>query len=92
MALELAPHNIRVNCYCPGIHATAMWDHIDEYLGRAKSLPPGGTIKKFSDELIALRRTGKAEDVAKVVSFLAGDDAEYITGQSINVDGGIVLT
>ncbi|KAF4121481.1 Short-chain dehydrogenase [Geosmithia morbida] len=70
MAMEMAPHGIRVNCFCPGIHATAMWDYIDHHLGRLNSLPKGGTIQKFTDEYIALKRTGQPEDVAKLIAII----------------------
>lgn len=92
MAMEMAPHGIRVNAYCPGIHATKMWDDIDDALGKINGRPKGESIKSFTKDLIALRRTGEPEDVAKLVSFLASEDSEYITGQSINIDGGIIMT
>lgn len=92
MALEMAPYGIRVNAYCPGIHATKMWEEVDEGLGKIQGRPKGESIKKYTQELIALGRTGVPEDVAKLVNFLASDEAEYITGQSIIVDGGIILT
>lgn len=92
MAMELAPHGIRVNAFCPGIHATKMWELIDDHMGRIQGRPKGASLKKFTQENIALKRTGEPEDVAKLVSFLASDDAEYMTGQSINIDGGIIFT
>lgn len=49
-------------------------------------------IKKYTGELIALGRTSVPEDVSKLVSFLAGPDSEYVTGQTLIVDGGIILT
>lgn len=90
--MEMAPHGIRVNAYCPGIHATKMWDDIDEALGRIDGREKGESYKKYTKDLIALGRTGEPEDVAKLVSFLASDDSEYITGQNILVDGGIIFT
>lgn len=92
MAMEMAPHGIRVNAYCPGIHDTKMWEEVDSKLGELQGRPKGESIKKYTKELIALGRTGEPEDVAKLVGFLASDEAEYITGQSIMIDGGIIMT
>lgn len=97
-AMELAEYNITSNCYCPGIVGTAMWDLIDEELGKSRGdklgtvIKKGETIKKYTDELIALGRVSVPEDVAKLVSFLSSRDSDYITGQSHVVDGGIVFT
>ena len=92
MAMEMAPHGIRVNAYCPGIHDTKMWEEVDERLGELQGRPKGESIKKYTQDLIALGRTGVPEDVAKLVNFLASEEAEYITGQSMIVDGGIIFT
>lgn len=91
-AMEMAPHKIRVNAYAPGIVGTAMWDLIDEELGKLSGAKKGDTIKKYSGELIALGRTSVPEDVSNVVSFLAGPDSDYVTGQTLVVDGGIIFT
>lgn len=90
--MEMARHKITVNAYAPGIVGTAMWDLIDEELGKIDGRKKGETIKKYTDELIALGRTSVPEDVAKVVSFLSGPDSEYVTGQTLLVDGGIIFT
>ncbi|KAK9327777.1 hypothetical protein V1520DRAFT_258490, partial [Lipomyces starkeyi] len=89
-ATEVATHNITVDACAPGIVGTAMWDLIDEELGKLKDVKKGDTMKKYS-EMIALGRTSVSEDVSKVVSFLAGPNSEYVTGQTIVVDGGIVF-
>ncbi|TKA74631.1 hypothetical protein B0A55_05963 [Friedmanniomyces simplex] len=91
-AMEMAEHNITVNAYAPGIVGTAMWDLIDEELGKKKGAEKGETIAKYSGELIALGRVSVPEDVAKLVSFLASGDSDYITGQTQVVDGGIIMT
>ncbi|EOD52750.1 putative acetoin dehydrogenase (diacetyl reductase) protein [Neofusicoccum parvum UCRNP2] len=92
MAMEMAAHKITVNAYAPGIVGTAMWDLIDEELGKTTGAKKGDTIKKYTKELIALGRTSVPEDVSKTVGFLAGPDSEYMTGQTIVVDGGIIYT
>jgi NAD(P)-dependent dehydrogenase (short-subunit alcohol dehydrogenase family) len=91
-AMELAEHNITCNCYAPGIVGTNMWDLIDEKLGERSNKPKGETIDKYVNDLIALKRVSVPEDVAKLVSYLAGKDSDYVTGQCIVVDGGIIFT
>lgn len=97
-AMEVAEHNITANAYAPGIVGTAMWDLIDEELGKQRGeklgevIKKGETIKKYTDELIALGRVSVPEDVAKLVSFLGSRDSDYITGQTMIVDGGIIFT
>lgn len=89
-AKELAPHGITVNAYCPGIVDTAMWEQIDESLGGYLGLERGQAMQQYS-QLIALGRVQTPEDVAGFVSFLAGRDSDYMTGQSVMIDGGIVM-
>ncbi|EMF14961.1 NAD(P)-binding protein [Sphaerulina musiva SO2202] len=91
-AMEMAEYNITVNAYAPGIVGTAMWDLIDEKLGEKTGAQKGDTIKKYTGELIALKRTSTPEDVAKLVSFLGSSDSNYVTGQTQVVDGGIIFT
>ncbi|KAH7232025.1 hypothetical protein B0J15DRAFT_433004 [Fusarium solani] len=91
-AMEMAPHKITVNAYAPGIVGTAMWDLIDEELAKVHGAKKGDMIKKHSDDLISLGRTSVPEDVAKMVSFLSGPDSDYVTGQTLVVDGGIIFT
>jgi 3-oxoacyl-[acyl-carrier protein] reductase len=79
LAKEVAPYNIRVNVVAPGFIATDMTASLDSKL-REKSL-----------NAIPLRRFGTAQDVAELVSFLASSRAGYITGQVLQVDGGILL-
>lgn len=89
-AKELAKYKITVNAYCPGIAKTKMWDRIDEEMVKySDDLKPGEAFEKFSSE-IALKRYQIPEDVANLVSFLASDDSDYITGQAIVTDGGLV--
>lgn len=90
-AKELAAHQIRVNAYCPGVAGTSMWDRIDEEMVKYYDhMKPGDAFKEFSDAIL-LGRSQEPEDVANLVSFLASDDSDYITGQSIITDGGIVF-
>ncbi|MGU3575538.1 acetoin reductase [Brucellaceae bacterium C25G] len=88
-AKEYASAGITVNAYCPGIVGTDMWVEIDERFSELTGAPKGETYKKYV-EGIALGRAQTPEDVAALVAFLASDDSDYITGQAILTDGGIV--
>jgi meso-butanediol dehydrogenase/(S,S)-butanediol dehydrogenase/diacetyl reductase len=89
-AKELAKHRITVNAYCPGIVGTDMWDLIDERMSAYNGNAKGETLEQYS-QLIALGRVQTPEDVAGFVSYLAGRDADYMTGQAVMIDGGIVM-
>lgn len=88
-AKEFASSGITVNAYCPGIVGTDMWVEIDERFSEITGAPKGETYKKYVDG-IALGRAQTPDDVAALVAFLASDDSDYITGQAILTDGGIV--
>jgi meso-butanediol dehydrogenase / (S,S)-butanediol dehydrogenase / diacetyl reductase len=90
-AKELAQHKITVNAYCPGIVGTDMWDLIDEKMGPYLGNERGETLAQYS-QLITLGRVQTPEDVAAFVSYLAGPDSDYMTGQSVMIDGGIVMS
>jgi len=88
-ARELAADGITVNAYAPGIVGTDMWVEIDRRFAELTGTPVGATYKKYV-EGIALGRAETPDDVAGLVSYLAGPDAGYMTGQSPLIDGGIV--
>lgn len=90
-AQELAPKGITVNAYAPGIVGTGMWDLIDRELGKINGKPVGQNLSE-NVKAIALGRIETPEDVAKVVSFFAGPDSDYVTGQTLIVDGGILYS
>ncbi|MCH4170690.1 MAG: acetoin reductase [Lactobacillus sp.] len=87
-AQELAKDHITVNAYAPGIVLTPMWDLIDKRMSEIHDVPIGDSLQKFIDG-IALGRGETPQDVAGLVSFLASEKANYITGQTMIVDGGI---
>ncbi len=89
-AQALAPHRITSNCVCPGAVETAMWEQIDREWGALEALGPGEAWKRRIRG-IPLGRPERPEDVAAVVAFLAGRDSDYMTGQALNVDGGLVM-
>ncbi|MDG2326917.1 MAG: SDR family NAD(P)-dependent oxidoreductase [Halioglobus sp.] len=90
LALELAKTGIRVNCVSPGSHDT---DMMDGTIARATELYqlPDGAFKQQLEEFIPMGRQGKVSELASVVSFMCSQDASYVTGQTINVDGGARL-
>ncbi|MGH3086716.1 MAG: acetoin reductase [Rubrobacteraceae bacterium] len=91
-AQEWAEHGITVNAYCPGIVDTAMWELIDEEIGKLQGAEKGEVMQQFADSLITLGRVQTPEDVASFVSYLASKDSDYMTGQSVMIDGGIIFS
>jgi len=87
MALALAEHKINVNAIAPGIVDTPFWAEVDRQFARLMNLPEGEP-KRRATATIPLGRIEQPEDVAGVAAFLASSDADYITQQCINVDGG----
>lgn len=88
-AKEYASDGITVNAYCPGIVGIAMWVEIDKGMAEITGAKVGATYERYV-EGIALGRAQTPEDVAATVSFLAGPDSDYITGQALITDGGLV--
>ena len=79
LAKEIASRNILVNAVAPGFIETNMTDVLKD------------DVKQEIAKNIPLKRMGTTQDVANVVKFLASDDSSYITGQVINVDGGMLM-
>lgn len=81
MAVELAPHGIRVNCVCPGVIDTPMLRLMDD----------ADAGERYLRESVPLGRLGTAKEVARAIAFLASDEASYITGVALPIDGGATL-
>jgi NAD(P)-dependent dehydrogenase (short-subunit alcohol dehydrogenase family) len=86
-ALALAPYNINVNAVCPGVVPTPMWDQIDQDRANLFGAKPGEAIATFVNT-VPLKRAATPADIGGVVAFFCSADADYITGQALNVDGG----
>ena len=85
IALEVAERGIRINAVCPGIIVdTSMRDEIEEY--NAGHGMPDVTVRSQG---IPMKRAGTPEDIARVVAFLLSEESGYMTGQAINVTGGL---
>ena len=95
LATVLAEHNINVNCICPGVIYTPLWDgyaaQFTRLLPKAKGMTPREYFDKFVVPRVPLKREQTQEDIGRAVVFLVSDDARNITGQSLNVDGGTVM-
>jgi meso-butanediol dehydrogenase/(S,S)-butanediol dehydrogenase/diacetyl reductase len=90
MAFELAPHGIRVNSVCPGFVATPMQTRELAWEAELRGIDPD-SVKQMWIKDTPLGRLETPEDVAKVVGFLVSDDAEFLTGESIAVNGGAFM-
>jgi len=88
-ALAFAPF-LNVNAVSPSVVPTPMWEQNDREKSRILGLPPGKSMQEFI-ERIPLRRAGTPQDMAAAVAFLCSADADYITGQTFNVDGGFEM-
>jgi NAD(P)-dependent dehydrogenase (short-subunit alcohol dehydrogenase family) len=90
LAKELAPHRVNVNCVCPGSTDTDMMDGTFQRTGDRMGLT-FEMIKQATKAFIPLGRQAEPSEIASVIAFLASPQADYITGQAINVDGGLMM-
>lgn len=89
-AMDLAPYNITVNAVCPGSILTDMLRKVDAEICRNEGWPAGTHIHNKARQ-IPMQRLGTPDEVAGVVAFLASADGAYVTGQTIEVDGGEII-
>ncbi|WP_158602059.1 SDR family NAD(P)-dependent oxidoreductase [Pararobbsia silviterrae] len=83
MALDFAAHNVRVNCVCPGMMDTQMGDAVVAHYR------PADVPEASKQNWQPLRRAGEPDDVAKAVLYMVSDDARFMTGSAVVVDGGL---
>lgn len=88
LAKEMAPHGIRVNAVCPGFVRTSMQDREIVWEAKLRKMTPEAVFAEYVS-LTPLGRIEEPEDVADVVLFLASDASRFMTGQGVNVTGGV---
>jgi NAD(P)-dependent dehydrogenase (short-subunit alcohol dehydrogenase family) len=88
-ASQLARYNINVNAICPGATRTSMYDRIMKQLTEREGISEADAVARM-DASIPLRRSNTGDDIANMAAFLASAEADNITGQSFNVDGGLM--
>jgi meso-butanediol dehydrogenase / (S,S)-butanediol dehydrogenase / diacetyl reductase len=95
VAKELAPHGITVNAICPGVLWTDFWQKLAAHIAGTNPAFAGMTARQVFDkrvgDLIPMKCEQQPEDIGWAAVFLASDEARYITGQALNVDGGCVM-
>ncbi|PYM33531.1 MAG: hypothetical protein DME17_17960 [Candidatus Rokuibacteriota bacterium] len=95
VAKELAPHGVTVNAICPGVLWTSFWEGLAAHLAKTNPAFAGMTARQVFDkrvtDLVPLRREQHPEDIGWAAVFLASEEARNITGQALNVDGGVVM-
>ena len=95
LAKELGPHNINVNAICPGLLWTPFWHRLAPQLAETEAafadLEPRAAFERYVRNVTPLQREQTPEDIGNLVAFLASEEARNITGQSINVDGGVAM-
>jgi meso-butanediol dehydrogenase/(S,S)-butanediol dehydrogenase/diacetyl reductase len=90
-ARALAPHHITVNGFSPGVVDTPLWEQLDrEIMDLGDSNKPGEAMHNFASSAL-VGRVSTPDDIVGLAMFLASSDSDYITGQVITVDGGMVL-
>lgn len=91
VAVELGPHGITANAVCPGNTLTDMVRGVAAEVGARLGMTPDEWLAMRAEDT-ALKRVAQPEEIAGVIAFLASDDARYVTGQSIEIDGGIIFS
>jgi meso-butanediol dehydrogenase/(S,S)-butanediol dehydrogenase/diacetyl reductase len=90
-ARALAEDRITVNAFCPGVVTTELWDQLDdEFVAIGETEKPGEALEQFGAGILA-GRLSTPDDITGLAVFLASPDSDYITGQAINVDGGMIF-
>ncbi len=93
LAMALGPHNINVNALCPGVVQTAMWERMEEMIEQSGAAEQNEARTAYDDMAasVPLKRNSTPEDIGQAAVFLSSSLARNITGQSLNIDGGLVM-
>ena len=90
-ARALAEDGITVNAFCPGVVTTELWEQLDgEFIAIGETEKPGEALESFGAGIL-VGRLSTPDDITGLALFLASPDSDYITGQAINVDGGMIF-
>lgn len=91
-AKALVEHNITVNGYAPGVVRTEMWEQLDRDLVEMGMFDKKGeSMDSIAENMILMKRYSYPEDIVGTASFLASPESDYMTGQLLQIDGGMVL-
>ncbi len=91
VAQELGPYNVNCNAVCLGHADTTMMREVDRVICEEQGLPPGSFLEELA-ESNPMKRLGTVEETAALVAFLASEEARYINGQAIEIDGGRIMS
>ncbi len=95
VAKELAPHGVTANAICPGVLYTAFWEKLAAHIAATNpafaGMSPREVFEQRVKEIVPMKCEQTPEDIGNAAVFLASDEARYITGQALNVDGGCVM-
>lgn len=88
VSIDLAPDNILVNCVCPALIHTPLWDRLADSMVPAMGQSREEVMQNIANQTLEIKRFGRIEEVSALVAFLSSERATFITGSAYDVDGG----